>query len=84
MKTVKTAISIQQSLFDQADRLSRKLNVSRSRLFGLAVEEFIQRHKSQTLLDDINRAYEDEPDVNEKARLTKMREQQRKLIEGEW
>ena len=84
MKTVKTAISIQKSLFDQADRLSRKLNVSRSRLFVLAVEEFIQHHQNQSLLEEINQAYADEPDLNDDIHLSKMRKQQRKLVEGEW
>jgi metal-responsive CopG/Arc/MetJ family transcriptional regulator len=82
--TIKTAISIQKSLFDQAESLARQLNISRSHLFGIALESYIENHQNQLLLDEINRAYEDQPDADESARLSKMRQQQRKLVEGEW
>ena len=39
MASIKTAISLQQSLFEQVDTLARELQVSRSRLFALAIEE---------------------------------------------
>ena len=84
MKTIKTAISIQKSLFDQADILARKLNVSRSHLFVLAVEDFIQRYQNQSLLNDINNAYAAESDTTEQARLYKMRKYHRQIVEGEW
>ncbi len=84
MKTIKTAISIQKPLFDQADDLARKLKISRSHLFVLAVDEFITRHQNQVLLDDINKAYESDPDPHEKAYLSRMRKSHRKIVEGEW
>ncbi|MGC1376619.1 MAG: hypothetical protein WA821_10355 [Anaerolineales bacterium] len=82
--TIKTAISIQKSLFEQADHLAQQLNMSRSHLFGLAIETFVKNHQNQTLLDEINQAYSDEPDPNEKARFSKMRNRHRKLVENEW
>jgi metal-responsive CopG/Arc/MetJ family transcriptional regulator len=82
--TVKTAVSIQKSLFEQAETLAHKLNISRSHLFGLAIETFVQKHQNKMLLDEINQAYADEPDPDEKVRLSKMRRQQRKLVEHEW
>ena len=82
--TIKTAISIQKSLFEQADNLAQQLNMSRSHLFGLAIEAFVKNHQNQTLLDEINQAYSDEPDPNEKVRFSKMRNQHRKLVENEW
>ena len=39
MACVKTAISIQESLFKEAEELARKLQVSRSKLVSLALEE---------------------------------------------
>jgi metal-responsive CopG/Arc/MetJ family transcriptional regulator len=84
MKTVKTAISIQKSLYDQADNLARKLNMSRSHLFVLAVEDFIQRYQNRSLLNDLNNAYSDEPDLAEQTRLSRMRKHHRQLVEGEW
>jgi metal-responsive CopG/Arc/MetJ family transcriptional regulator len=82
--TVKTAISIQKSLFEQAESLAQQLNISRSHLFGLAIETFIKNHQNQMLLDEINKAYSDDPDPSEKVRLSKMRNQHRKLVENEW
>lgn len=82
--TIKTAISIQKSLFEQAESLAQQLNMSRSHLFGLAIETFIKNHQNQTLLNEINQAYSDEPDTTETARFSKMRKSHRKLEEDEW
>jgi metal-responsive CopG/Arc/MetJ family transcriptional regulator len=82
--TIKTAISIQKILFDQAEALAQQLNISRSHLFGIAIENFIKNYQSQALLDEINQAYDNQPDLIEQERLTKMRKQYRKLVEGEW
>ncbi|MEW6718711.1 MAG: CopG family transcriptional regulator [Chloroflexota bacterium] len=82
--TIKTAISIQKSLFEQAESLAQQLNISRSHLFGLAIETFVKSHQNQMLLDEINQAYSDEPDPTETVRLSKMRNQHRKLVENEW
>ena len=84
MASIKTAISLQQSLFEQVDALARELQVSRSRLFALAIEEFIQRHKSQGLLEAINAAYDDLPDSEEQAVRDKIRHHHRRLAEGRW
>ena len=84
MANVKTAISIQQSLFEQADALARELHISRSRLFALAVEDFMQRYENQRLLERINDAYADTTTPEEQALLRRMRPQQRQMVEGEW
>ncbi len=84
MASIKTAISLQGSLLEQVDALARELDVSRSRLFALAAEEFIQRHKNQELLEAINAAYDDSPDEEEQAVLQKMRHQHRRLVEKQW
>ena len=82
--TVKTAISIQKSLFEQAENLAQELNVSRSELFGLAIETFVKNHQNQMLLQEINKAYSDEPDTNDKVRLSKMRKHHRKVVRDKW
>ena len=84
MANVKTAISIQQSLFEQAEALARELHISRSRLFALAVEDFMQRYENQRLLERINDAYADTTTPEEQALLRRMRPQQRQMVEGEW
>lgn len=57
MATIKTAISIPKKLFEAANQLAAELNISRSRLFALAVQEFIERRKNRELLGQINAVY---------------------------
>lgn len=84
MQNVKTAISLQKPLFEQAENLARSLKVSRSRLFVLALEEFIQRQQNQELLRRINAAYADAPDPTDKALRRKTRRHHRRIVEGTW
>lgn len=84
MANVKTAISMQQSLFEQAEALAREMHISRSRLFTLAVEDFIHRYENQQLLEHINASYADTPTPDEHALLCRMRRQHRQMVEGEW
>ncbi|HEU0292478.1 MAG TPA: hypothetical protein VFR47_07065 [Anaerolineales bacterium] len=84
MESIKTAISIDKSLFAQANALARKLKISRSRLFVLALEDFIQEQQNRELLEKINAVYADEPDATEKTLRRKARKSHRRLVEGQW
>ena len=83
MPNIKTAISIEKPIFEQANDLAKSLNISRSRLFAIAVEEFIQRHKNMELLRAINEAYEDLPEPDTKI-VQKMRPRHLKMVENQW
>jgi metal-responsive CopG/Arc/MetJ family transcriptional regulator len=52
MASVKTAISLQKPLFDQVEALVEKMRIPRSRLFVLAVEEFLRRQHRQMVEGD--------------------------------
>ncbi|KAA0261674.1 MAG: CopG family transcriptional regulator [Chloroflexi bacterium] len=65
MTIVKTAISIQKSLFQRAEEIAKEMKISSSRLFVLAVEDFIRRYQNQLLLDEINSVYSDSLEQNE-------------------
>ncbi|RLT38945.1 MAG: CopG family transcriptional regulator [Chloroflexi bacterium] len=84
MSNVKTAISIQQSLFEQVDSLAQEMEISRSRLFVLAMEDFMQRRQNQRLLKAINHAYADLPEPSEENLRRQLRQQHRRMVEGEW
>lgn len=84
MTNVKTAVSLQKSLFEQAEALADELHISRSRLFSLALEDFIQRSHNQQLLEKLNTAYVDGTDSKERTLRHRMRRQHRRLVEGEW
>ena len=84
MSTVKTAISMRKSLFERVNELAEELDMPRSHIFVLAVEEFIQRHENRKLLAAINEAYEEVLDREEALLRERMREQHRKTVEGQW
>lgn len=84
MVNVKTAISLNESLFEQVNDLARELQISRSYLFARAVEEFIQRYENRQLLEALNAAYDDSPAPGEQALQREMRRRHRQLTEGQW
>jgi metal-responsive CopG/Arc/MetJ family transcriptional regulator len=84
MRVIKTAISIEKDLFDQAENIARSMKVSRSRLFTIAIQDFIEHQKNKEMLAQINAAYSDEPDTTEQTLRRKSRRQHRRIVEGEW
>jgi metal-responsive CopG/Arc/MetJ family transcriptional regulator len=84
MANKKTAISIERSLFEEIDALAEEMEVSRSYLFTIAAREFIQRRKSQKLLDAINAAYRDSPDHVEEKLREQMKSKYRRLVKDRW
>jgi metal-responsive CopG/Arc/MetJ family transcriptional regulator len=80
MAHVKTAVSLEAPLLKQADGLAREMNVSRSRLFALAVEEFIQRRQNQEILEALNAAYAEPPDSEEVGHIEAIRQYHRELV----
>ena len=84
MQAIKTAISIEKNLFDQADNIARTMKVSRSRLFVIALQDFIEHQKNKEMLAQIDAAYADEPDMTEQTLRRKSRSQHRRIVEGNW
>jgi metal-responsive CopG/Arc/MetJ family transcriptional regulator len=84
MANIKTAISLQKALFEQVDSLAREKKVSRSRLFVLALEDYLRREQNRKLAEQLNAVYGSEPDPEEEDLRRKMKRQFRKRVEGEW
>ena len=84
MAQIKTAVSLDRSLFEQVDTLAHKMKVSRSRLLAMALEDFLRRHENEQLLQAINRTYQDEPDEARPSLRQGVRPIHRKIVEGEW
>jgi len=82
--SVKTAISVQEALFEQAEKIAKEMKISRSRLFNLALEDFVLRYRNQELLKQINEAYADLPDPEEQERRLKMLRIQKRLVDSKW
>ena len=81
--SVKTAISMQQYLFDDVNALAEELNVSRSKLFVLAIEEFIKKNESEKMLAQINAAFDDSLDEVERKVPGAMKSKQKKILESD-
>ncbi|MBA4114948.1 MAG: ribbon-helix-helix protein, CopG family [Rubrobacter sp.] len=69
MAHVKTAISLDESLFQEAEEWAGKLGVSRSQLFARAVEEYVRRRENEELLAKLNEAHADGPDEEDEEAL---------------
>jgi predicted transcriptional regulator len=56
---MKTAISIPDDLFDDAERLARELNQSRSGLYSQAIREYVARHSAGSITESLDAVCED-------------------------
>jgi metal-responsive CopG/Arc/MetJ family transcriptional regulator len=81
MGGVKTAISLDEELFNKVNKLANDLHVSRSRLFTIAVKDYLKKQENQSLLAQLNEAYSDYPDDEEKKVSKSMRVKYSKIIE---
>jgi len=52
---MKTAVSIPDEVFEEAERLARRTKKSRSQLFSDALKEYVARHAPEDVTDAMNR-----------------------------
>ena len=64
---MKTAISVPDSIFRAAEKLTKRLGVSRSRLYSQAVERYIQHFDDDAITTKLNEAYSSESSTLEPA-----------------
>jgi len=55
---MKTAISIKDDIYAEAERLARRTKKSRSQLYTEAVAEYVARHDSEAITEAMNRVCE--------------------------
>ncbi len=84
MAIVKTAISIDEAIFRQAEEVAGILNVSRSRAFALAMQDFAKRQRSEQITRQINEAYTSEAESEDREIVRRMRSAYRPRVETEW
>jgi metal-responsive CopG/Arc/MetJ family transcriptional regulator len=85
MANVKTAVSLPEALFSKVDKLAHEMKVTRSRVFALALENFLREYQDQRLFEQINAAYQDEPETEaERVGQKQIQRQHRRMAEGEW
>ena len=52
---MKTAISLPDTIFREAERLARRLKKSRSQLYQEAVAEYVARHEPEAITESMDR-----------------------------
>jgi metal-responsive CopG/Arc/MetJ family transcriptional regulator len=78
---MKVALSIPDDLFESGEALSKRLGLSRSRLYATALADYVARHRGRKTTEQLNAVYEDEPGGLDPA----VRRAQRRSIEpGTW
>ena len=55
---MKTAISLSDSLYEKAEETALYLGIPRSKLFAIALEEFIIRNNGKMITEKINEVYD--------------------------
>jgi len=59
---MKTAISLPDALFHEADRLAKRLRVPRSRLYATAIATYIEFHRNAAVTEALNEVYGNDPE----------------------
>ncbi len=57
---MKTAISIPDTVFNAAELVANKLNISRSELYTKAVSDYLNRTQKSHITEALNRVYSEE------------------------
>jgi metal-responsive CopG/Arc/MetJ family transcriptional regulator len=81
---MKTAISIDDGLLHQADDTARRMGLSRSRLFAVAVRDFLERQRQEQMLIRLNEVYTNQPEPSEKRLLRGMKAKMRRTVKDHW
>ncbi len=87
MPKVKTAISIDEELFKQAEKRAGKMGVSRSELYSRAVAKLVREEENREIFERLNESYADGPDEEEREYLKHMLAYHARLLEktgNEW
>jgi hypothetical protein len=81
---MKTAISIDDGLLREADETARLLGLSRSRLFALAVGDFLEGQRKEQMLRRLNEVYANGLEPAEKGLLKGFRAKARRTVNERW
>jgi len=57
---MKTAISLPDSVFEQAESLAKRLGLSRSELYAKAIQAYLQKYNREQILEQLNQVYSED------------------------
>ncbi len=81
---MKTAISMDDGILQEADKAARRMGLSRSRLFALAVGDFLRRQRREQMLLRLNEVYSKGREPAEKSLLAGIKAKTRRTVKDRW
>lgn len=84
MVFIKTAVSLDEDLFKKAEKLSREMDISRSRFFQFALSSYIEQYENVKLLEMINDSYSPKATKEEKNLRKVMKRYHKKIVKDKW
>ena len=54
---MKTAVSLPDEIFRQAEATAKKLRISRSKLYAAALSEYLERQRAESVTERLNQVY---------------------------
>jgi metal-responsive CopG/Arc/MetJ family transcriptional regulator len=81
---MKTAISLDANLLIEADQIARAMGLSRSRLFSLALEDYLRHRRQEQILQQLNQTYSDHPEPAEALTVQNLKAKFRSTIKDRW
>jgi metal-responsive CopG/Arc/MetJ family transcriptional regulator len=82
--TMKTAISVEDQLMIAAGRVAREIGVSRSRLFSLALEDYLRKREQERIVEQLDQSYGGESDAAEKRTVARLKTKFRPVMKERW
>ena len=61
---MKTAISIPDPIFESAEKLAKRLGISRSQLYSNAVDALVETYRYSGVTEQLDAVYKTDPDVS--------------------
>jgi metal-responsive CopG/Arc/MetJ family transcriptional regulator len=80
---MKTAISVEDELLSEADRVAQEMGLSRSRLIATALAAFLRTRRQEEITARLNEVYA-EPDPAEARTLKLMKAKFHSTIKDRW
>ena len=71
--SMKTAISVDDALMEQADAVARDLGLSRSGLIADALRDYLRKRRRARTTEQLNVAYSNVPSADERPLVRKLR-----------
>lgn len=61
---MKTAISIPDPIFESAEKLAKRLGISRSQLYSNAVDALVEKYRYSGVTEQLDAVYSTDPDAS--------------------